>query len=167
MAFFAPCRAEFACFRPWTGIGRPHEPTFLCLFFSYGASMHVGTLSSKYRHAWAWNNRATGVWFPLPASPLGAAEGTKNLHYDSHRWYKLPSSLLFFCLGDPYRHFEVTLVEWQGFGSNWASRYYVNSVIGGFGFACFRAENRQRGNFRSFKSNSFRLSFSSDLVMDI
>ena len=167
MAFFAPCRAEFACFGPWTGIGWPHEPTFLCLFFSYGASTHVGTLSSKYRHAWARNNRAAGVWFPLPASPLGAAEGTKNFHYDSHRWYKSPSSLLFFCLGDPYRHFEVTLVEWQGFGSNWASRYYVNSVIGGFGFACFRAENRQRGSFRSFKSNSFRLSFSSDLVMDI
>ena len=128
---------------------------------------HIPSIFNKYRHAWAWNNRATGVWFPLPASPLGAAEGTKNLHYDSHRWYKSPSSLLFFCLEDPYRHFEVTLVEWQRLGSNWASRYYVNSVIGGFGFACFRAENRQHGNFRSFKSNSFRLSFSSDLVMDI
>ena len=31
----------------------------------------------------------------------------------------------------------------------------------------FRAENRRRGNFRSFKSNSFRLFFSSGLVMDI
>ena len=118
MAFFAPCRAEFACFRPWTGIGRPHEPTFLCLFFSYGASMHVGTLSSKYRHAWAWNNRATGVWFPLPASPLGAAEGTKNLHYDSHRWYKSPSNIILF-----------TPVLLFG-GSIWAFWGYVSWMAG-------------------------------------
>ena len=109
MAFFAPCRAEFACFRPWTGIGRPHEPTFLRLFFCYGASMNVGTLFSKYRHVWAWNNRAAGVWFPLPASPLGAAEEAKNLHHGTYRWCKSPSSLLFFCFG---AHIGIVRLRW-------------------------------------------------------
>ncbi len=56
------------------------------------------------------------MWFPLPALPLRAAGMAKNLTYDSYRWYKSPSSLLFYC---PGVHIGVLGLKIEGIWGIW------------------------------------------------